>query len=82
MPEGISAFVMTPIAYWRNKKKVWDFKIRRFVYRHLPAGCTEASSGFFISSSTPSHELHEQLVQRGFVYSESFDAMINPPRER
>jgi hypothetical protein len=76
MPEGISAFVMTPAAYWRSKKEILHERIQPFVAHLLPPDCIERASCFFISH-TPREELKAELIQRGFVDNAAFDAMVH-----
>jgi hypothetical protein len=80
MPEGISAFVMTPIAFWKTKKQVLDENIRPFVAHLLPPDCREAASCFFMSHM-PRQELKTELTHRGFVSSETFEAFVHRPRD-
>jgi hypothetical protein len=80
MPEGISAFIMTPLAFWKNKKKVLPQVIRPFVKHLLPPDCSEAASCFFMSHM-PREELRNELIRRGFVANEAFEAYVHRPRD-
>lgn len=69
-------FVLTPVAYFDRVECQYDQEVSHLIGSHLPDDCSESSSCTFASSLEP-QQLREELLKRGFVRSEKFDAFMD-----
>ena len=69
-------FVLTPVAYFDRNGCQYDQEVSHFIGAHLPDDVAESSSCNFSSAMSPD-ELREELLKRGFVRSEKFDAFMD-----
>ena len=69
-------FALTPVAYFERDGCQYDQEVSHMVGRHLPDDVEESASCSFTSATKP-EEMREELLKRGFLRSEKFDAFMN-----